>query len=71
MSDQSPLKHLLTIPYDELEELNLAAREKRDTVSAEEQEQEYRAYLEKEKHIKAVTLCWIMTRNFCLLRLII
>jgi glutamine synthetase len=58
MSDQSPLKHLLTIPYDELEELNLAAREKRDTVSAEEQEQEYRAYLEKEKHIKAVTLCF-------------
>ncbi|GHO99636.1 glutamine synthetase [Reticulibacter mediterranei] len=58
MSDQSPLKHLLTIPYDELEELNLAAREKRDTVSAEEQEQEYRAYLEKEKHVKAVTLCF-------------
>jgi glutamine synthetase len=58
MSDQSPLKHLLTIPYDELEELNLAAREKRDTVSAEEQEQEYRAYLEKEKRVKAVTLCF-------------
>jgi glutamine synthetase len=58
MSDQSPLKHLLNIPYDELEELNLAAREKRDTVSAEEQEQEYRAYLEKEKHVKAVTLCF-------------
>jgi glutamine synthetase len=58
MSDQSPLKHLLTIPYDELEELNLAAREKRDTVSAEEQEQEYRAYLEREKRVKAVTLCF-------------
>jgi glutamine synthetase len=58
MNDQPSTKHLLTIPYDELEELNLAAREKRDTVPAEEQEQEYRAYLEKEKHVKAVTLCF-------------
>jgi glutamine synthetase len=58
MSYQLPMKHFLEIPYDELEELNLQAREKRDTVSAEEQEQEYRAYLEKEKHIKAITLCF-------------
>ncbi len=52
------MKPFLEIPYDELEELNLKAREKRDTLSAEEQEQEYRAYLEKEKSIKAVTLCF-------------
>lgn len=58
MNEQLPGKSFLAIPYDELEELNLAAREKRDTVSPEEQEQEYRAYLEKEKHIKAVTLCF-------------
>ncbi len=58
MNDQFPLKHFLTIPYDELEELNLQAKRKRDTISAQEQEQEYRAYLEKEKRIKAVTLCF-------------
>ncbi len=58
MSDQSPLKLFLALPYDELEDLNLEAREKRDTVSAENQEQYYREYLEKEKRIKAVTLCF-------------
>jgi glutamine synthetase len=52
------MKAFLEIPYDELEELNLAAREKRDTVSAEEQEQEYRAALQREKGLKAVTLCF-------------
>src|ERR1700730_10660902 len=58
MNDHFPVKHFLEIPYDELEELNLEAKEKRDRVSPEEQEREYRAYLEKEKHIKAVTLCF-------------
>ncbi len=58
MNDQSHMKLFLSIPYDELEELNLEARRKRDTVSPEEQEKEYRAYLEKEKRIKAVTLCF-------------
>jgi glutamine synthetase len=58
MNDLFPVKHFLEIPYDELEELNLQAKKKRDTVPVEEQEQEYRAYLEKEKRIKAVTLCF-------------
>ncbi|HEY0755559.1 MAG TPA: glutamine synthetase family protein [Ktedonobacteraceae bacterium] len=58
MSDQSSLKMFLNLPYDELEELNLAAREKRDTISAEDQEHYYREYLEKEKCVKAVTLCF-------------
>lgn len=58
MNEPIIMKHFLAIPYDELEELNLEARRKRDTVSAEEQEGEYRAYLEKEKRIKAVTLCF-------------
>lgn len=58
MSDQISLKPFLAIPYDELEELNLQAREKRDTLSPQEQEREYREYLEKEKRIKAVTLCF-------------
>ncbi len=52
------MQTFLDIPYDELEERNLTARAKRDTVSAEEQEQEYRAYLGQEKAIKAVTLCF-------------
>ena len=68
MNEQQPMKPFLAtpydvmpfldIPYDELEELNLGAREKRDTLSPEDQEQEYRAYLEKEKRIKAATLCF-------------
>ncbi len=58
MSDQSPLKSFLALSYDELEERNLAARERRDTVSPEDQEQYYREELEKEKRIKAVTLCF-------------
>ena len=52
------MKPFLEIPYDELEELNLKARERRESASAEELEQEYRAYLEKEKALKAVTLCF-------------
>ncbi len=58
MSDQSPLKSFLALSYDELEERNLEAREKRDTVSPQVQEQYYREELEKEKRIKAVTLCF-------------
>lgn len=53
-----PLKNFLEIPYDILEEMNLAAKAKRDTVAAEKQEQEYKNYLAKEKTIKAVTLCF-------------
>lgn len=59
MSDiATPIKNFLEIPYDKLEELNTTADEKRDTVSLEEQEKEYRAYLEKEPRIKAVTVCF-------------
>jgi len=58
MNDQLATKNFLTLTYDELEERNFAARDKRDTVAPEEQEQEYRAYLEGEKRIKAVTLCF-------------
>lgn len=58
MNDESSLKQFLAMSYDELEERNLQAREKRDTVSPEDQEQEYRSYLEKEKGMKAVTLCF-------------
>lgn len=52
------IKSFLEIPYDELEEINLQAKEKRDTLSPEEQEEEYRTYLKDEKKLKAVTLCF-------------
>ncbi len=52
------LRNFLEIPYDELEELNLKAKEKAVTNTPKELEKEYRAYLEKEKRIKAVTLCF-------------
>lgn len=52
------LKNFLEIPYDELEEMNLKAREKRRTQDLTDLEKEYRDYLKKEKRIKAVTLCF-------------
>lgn len=55
---QPQLKNFLEISYSELEELNLAAKEKRDTLDPKSQEEEYRAYLEKTPTIKAVTLCF-------------
>ena len=58
MNNQLAPKNFLTLTYDELEERNFAARDKRDTVSPVEQEQEYRAYLEDETRVKAVTLCF-------------
>lgn len=53
-----PLKTFLEIPYEILEEMNLSAKTKRDSIDPELQEKEYRAYLSKEKRIKAVTLCF-------------
>jgi glutamine synthetase len=58
MDNTPKIRNFLEIPYDELEELNLKAKEKRNTVSPKILEQEYRAYLLKEKRIKAVTLCF-------------
>src|SRR5882724_10058546 len=58
MNDQLTNGLFFAVPYDELEELNASARDKRDTVPLEEQESEYRSYLEKEKRIRAVTLCF-------------
>lgn len=56
--DDALLRNFLDLPYDKLEEFNLAAKHKRDLTSPGQQQQEYRAYLEKEKRIKAVTLCF-------------
>lgn len=58
MDDIIRLKNFLEIPYEELEEKNLAAKEKRFSTSSSKLEAEYRSYLEKEKLIKAITLCF-------------
>jgi glutamine synthetase len=54
-----PLRDFLEIPYDELEELNLAAKKdrtsRRDPETVREERMEY---LEGEKRIKAVTVCF-------------
>lgn len=55
---QQPLKNFLEIPYGKLEEMNLAAGEKAKKLSPEQLEKEYRGYLEKEKRVKAVTVCF-------------
>ncbi|MBS1728212.1 MAG: glutamine synthetase [Armatimonadetes bacterium] len=55
----SELRTFLEIPYDELEERNLEAKKKQlDRVSASDLESYYLKYLEKEKGIKAVTVCF-------------
>src|SRR6478752_8965136 len=52
------LKSFLEIPYDELEEMNLKAAQRAEQAGAQDLEQEYTDWLKKEKHIKAVTLCF-------------
>jgi glutamine synthetase len=55
----SPIRDFLEIPYDELETLNLAAKQQRlDRVSIDTIRDERIAYLTKEKRIKAVTVCF-------------
>jgi glutamine synthetase len=51
------LRNFLAIPYDELEELNLHAKEqRRNRVAAHKIQQERLEYLTREKRIKAVTV---------------
>lgn len=56
--NNNPLKTFLEIPYDKLEEMNLSALEKKSSGAEKELEEYYRTYLQKEKRIKAVTLCF-------------
>ena len=58
MIKSDDLKSFLEIPYDELEEMNLKAAQRAEKAGAKELEQEYTAWLKKEKHVKAVTLCF-------------
>lgn len=56
--NNSPLRNFLEIPYDQLEEMNLKAKERQQTEDPKKLEAEYRLYLQKEKRLKAVTLCF-------------
>src|SRR3989344_1860109 len=58
LSDNSPLKNFLEIPYDVLEEMNLAAKDKAESLTLKDLETEYSVFLKKEKRIKAVTICF-------------
>ena len=58
MENNKHLKNFLEISYDELEAMNLRAKERAEKATATELEKEYRLYLQKEKRIKAVTLCF-------------
>ncbi len=54
-----PLKDFLEIPYDALEEMNLRAKEQRlQRVDPEKIREERVKYLQDEKRIKAVTVCF-------------
>jgi glutamine synthetase len=55
----SPLRDFLEIPYDQLEELNLEAKQQRlDRVAPGKIQEERMKYLADEKRIKAVTVCF-------------
>lgn len=56
--DTTSLKNFLEIPYDTLEEMNLSAKEKAETLTDKVIEAEYISFLKKEKRIKAVTVCF-------------
>jgi len=53
------LRDFLEMPYDELEERNLAAKKQRmDRVPADQIQEERLKYLKDEKRVKAVTVCF-------------
>jgi len=52
------LKKFLQLPYEELEAMNLEAAQAAASLPAAELEKKHRAYLQKEKRLKAVTLCF-------------
>jgi glutamine synthetase len=59
MATNPALREFLEIPYDQLEEMNLAAKQQRlDRVSPEKIAEERMKYLHDEKRIKAVTVCF-------------
>ena len=57
--ERNPLRDFLEIPYDKLEEMNLEAKRQRlDRVPADHIREEREKYLQDERRIKAVTVCF-------------
>src|SRR5450759_6025132 len=57
--ERNPLRDFLEIPYDKLEEMNLEVKRQRlDRVPADRIREEREKYLQDEKRIKAVTVCF-------------
>ncbi len=55
----APLRDFLEIPYDKLEEMNLATKEARiKRTSPDKMREKHMKYLQDEKRIKAVTVCF-------------
>jgi len=55
----TPLRNFLEIPYDKLEEMNLATKEARlNRTSPDKLREKHMKYLADEKRIKAVTVCF-------------
>src|SRR6476659_4338636 len=52
------IKTFMVITYDKMEEMNLQATQRAETAGVKGLEREYTNWLKKEKHIKAVTLCF-------------
>ena len=62
----SGLKDFLEIPYDQLEEMNLEAKQKQaDRVDGHKLQDHYLKYLTDEKRVKAVTLCFSDLEGRC------
>ncbi len=55
---ETPLKTFLEIPYDKLEEMNLALIAKAEAATPKSLQKEHITYLEKEARIKAITVCF-------------
>ncbi len=59
MPTNAPLRDFLEIPYDKLEDMNLATKEARlKRVSPDKLREKHTKYLHDEKRIKAVTVCF-------------
>ena len=57
--NQTPLRDFLEIPYDKLEEMNLEAKSLRmERVPGHQAREQRMRYLNDEKRIKAVTVCF-------------
>lgn len=57
--EHAPLRNFLVVPYDELEEMNLESKRQRlERVAPEVVQEQRRKYLQGEKRIKAVTVCF-------------